>query len=288
VTDDRVSRTVESFGRQWNHFNFTGFKENWLQHTVRNTFGTTDVFRDKIVVDAGGGSGAQTLWMLESGARHVFMLDLSDSVDDVVRRNLEPSGFTNYDVLQCSIDAPPLRPGSIDGIVICHNVIQHTPSVEKTAGALFATVAPGGEFVFNCYQSNDQGILRWIRFHAVYKPLRAGLSRLPFSGILGYARAMGAMRLVPLLGDLLEKAGFCVQGDVPGTRGAIDALRQRYRATVLNTFDGFGSHAYQHHKTNQEILSLVKSLQPDGEKVLNMNQYFLRPPPIGCALRVFR
>src|SRR5437867_1331039 len=96
VGDAKLAKTVESFGDEWNHFNFRDFKAHWLNHTVANTFGTTDIFKDKVVVDAGGGSGSQTLWMLESGAKHVIMLELSHCVDDVVRRNLEPSGFTNY------------------------------------------------------------------------------------------------------------------------------------------------------------------------------------------------
>jgi len=71
-------------------------------------------------------------------------------------------------------------------------VIQHTPSVEKTAHALYALTAPGGEFVFNCYGLDD------------------------------------------------------------------------------------------------EIRELVNTLQPDITKILNMDKYFLRPAPIGCALRIFR
>lgn len=283
-----LAESVASFGDEWNHFNFAAFKEHWLNHTVRNTFGQTDAFRDKVVVDAGGGSGAQTLWMLESGAKHVFMLDLSNSVDDVVQRNLRPSGYANYDVIQCSIDAPPLRLRSITGIVICHNVIQHTPSVEKTATALYELAGDGGEFVFNCYPKNDQGWLRWVRFHVVYTPLRAVLSRMPFLVILFYAHLMGVLRLIPGVGAVLEKLMICVQGDVPNTKGMFDRIRRRYRATVLNTFDYYGSHAFQHHKTDEEIRAIVRLLQPDECKVLNTASYFHRPPPIGCALRVFR
>ena len=47
-----------------------------------------------------GGSGAQTKWFAEYGARHVIMMDLSHSVDGVVQRNL--AGFKNIDVIQCS------------------------------------------------------------------------------------------------------------------------------------------------------------------------------------------
>lgn len=106
-------------------------------------------------------------------------MELSHSVDEVVKRNLQ--GIKNVDVIQCSIDAPPLLDQSIEGIVYCHNVIQHTPSVENTAHALFALTANGGQLVFNCYPLNDQGALRWIRFYLIYKPLRAILGRCPFS-----------------------------------------------------------------------------------------------------------
>jgi uncharacterized protein YbaR (Trm112 family)/ubiquinone/menaquinone biosynthesis C-methylase UbiE len=280
--------TVASFGDEWNYFNFTQFRENWLRHTVANTFGSTDAFRNKVIVDAGAGSGAQALWMLQSGAAHVILLELSHAVDGIILQNLNASGFTNWDIIQCSIDAPPLRDGSIDGIVICHNVIQHTRSVEETARALFRLVAPHGEFVFNCYPKNDQGVLRWARFHLIYTPLRAVLSRVPFSMNLWYARAMGGLRLIPGIGTLLEKLGFCVQGDVVARPGEASHVRQRYRATVLNTFDCFGSHQYQHLKTDTELRMLVQELQPDPARILNMDRYFLRPAPIGCALRLRR
>jgi uncharacterized protein YbaR (Trm112 family) len=282
--------TVHSFGDQWNHFNFVEFKLHWQNHTVANTFGSTEAFRDKLIVDAGGGSGAQTLWMLESGAKHVIMLELSHSVDDVVQRNLRPSGYHNFDVIQCSIDAPPLRSRSIEGIVICHNVIQHTLSVERTAHALFDLVAEGGEFVFNCYSLNDVSPLRWIRFHVVLQPLRALLSRMPFAITLTYAQTMALLRLVPGVGDMLEKSGVCVQGDVPRIPGEspLERLWRRRRATALNTFDSFGSHAYQHYKPDDEIRALVSSLQPNPDMVRNSDRYFSRPGPIGCALRVRR
>jgi len=216
------------------------------------------------------------------------MMDLSHSVDDVVQRNL--AGLKNVDVIQCSIDAPPLRDQSIDGIVYCHNVIQHTPSVEKTAHALYALTAPGGEFVFNCYPLNDQGLVRWVRFHIIYKPLRAVLSRLPFALIMAYARLVAFLRLIPGLGVVLEKSYLCVMGDVPkqANESAWAYMKRRFNNTALNTFDCYGSHAFQHHKTDDEIRSLVKAMQPDGSKVLNTERYFQRPTPIGCALRVFR
>lgn len=216
------------------------------------------------------------------------MMDLSHSVDGVVQHNLK--GLKNVDVIQCSINAPPIRDRSVDGIVYCHNVIQHTPSVEKTAASLWAITGPGGEFVFNCYGLNDSTSLRWIRHHFIYKPLRSFLSKMPFSVIMGYARIMGILRLVPGLGIFLEKAGFCVRGEVPKIAGEsyLRRVQRCFQSTCLNTFDGFGSHHYQHHKSDAEIRTLVDLLQPDPRKVLNMEQYFTRPQPIGIALRLFR
>ena len=284
--EDENSSSVQSFGDEWNFFNFTDFKSQWLNHTVKNTFGSTDFFKNKIIVDAGGGSGSQTKWFLEYGAKHVILLDLSHSVDDVVKRNL--TEFSNVDVIQCSIDQPPLLNSSIEGIVYCHNVIQHTPSVEDTAVALWSIVGEGGEFVFNCYPLNDQGLLRWIRFHLIYKNLRRVLSLMPFRVILAYSNFVSVLRLIPLFGDLLEKLHFAVQGDVPIIQGEkfFERLKRRFKASQLNTFDCYGSHSYQHHKTDYDILRLALTLQSDSKKIGNLDEYFKRPQPIGCALRL--
>lgn len=279
---DQRAESVESFGNEWNHFNFDEFKLNWLNHTVRNTFGGLDAFSGKLVVDCGAGSGIQSRWMSEAGARHVIALELSHSVDGVMRKNLK--GLANVDIVQCSIDSPPIKDQSVDGIVICHNVIQHTPSVEDTAHALWQLVATGGEFVFNCYQKNDEGLLRKIRL-ALYGLVRSVLSHAPFRVILWYARVMSILRFVPVIGFVIEKSGIMVRGDVPP---GPDRWRRAYKSGVLNTFDCFGSHSYQHLKTDEEIRSLVADLQPNPEKALNADRYFMRPPPIGIALRLFR
>jgi SAM-dependent methyltransferase len=283
VPADARATSVKSFGDEWNELNFDQFRLNWLEHTVRNTFGSTDAFRGKVIVDAGAGSGMQSRWMAEAGAARVIALELSHSVDGVIPRNL--AGAKNVDVVQCSIDEPPIKDGCIDGIVICHNVIQHTPSVEHTAGALWRLVRPGGELVFNCYLRNDFNLLRKLRF-AMYRGLRGVLSRRSFGFLLWYARTMSALRFVPGLGFALERANFMVLGHVPpGPR----YLRRRYRAGVLNTFDWFGSHAFQHHKSRDEIRRLVETLQPDPGKVSNLDTYLRLPaPPPGCAIRIRR
>ena len=115
-------------------------------------------------------------------------------------------------------------------------------------------------------------------------------SHMPFWAILSYARFMGIVRLFPGIGAIAEKVRCCVQGDVPVIQGetVFSRLKRRYKTTVLNTFDSFGSHAYQHHKREDEIRLLISSLQPEAKKILNVDKYFSRPTPIGCALRIFR
>jgi SAM-dependent methyltransferase len=283
VPDAGAANAVRSFGDEWNYFNFDHYKLNWLNHTVRNTFGSTAAFAGKLVVDAGAGSGMQSRWMREAGARRVIALELSHAVDGIMRRNF--AGLDGIDIVQCSIDHPPLKDASIDGMVICHNVIQHTPSVEATARALWALVAPGGELVFNCYLKNDFNALRRFRFW-FYQRLRQHLSRTSFGFLLWYARTMAVLRFVPILGLVLERLCFVVRGEVPAGK---QWLRRAYRLAVLNTFDWYGAHEHQHHKTREEIDSLVKELQPDASKVCNLQSYLKLPaPPIGCAIRLER
>ena len=280
--DNYKSESVESFGDQWNFFNFDLFKQNWIQHTIENTFQSLDYFKDKVVVDAGAGSGMQTEWIAEAGARHVIALELSHAVDQIIKKNL--SHRKNVDIVQCSIDRPPLKLNSIEGLVICHNVIQHTESVEKTAESLWNVVKSGGEFAFNCYPKNDKGLLRKLRLCNYYF-LRAILSRCPFIIIKAYANFMALMRFVPIVGFCLEKLYFMVRGDVvKGDRWFYRA----YKAGFLNTFDCYGSHSYQHLKSDEEIKNLVNRLQPNLNKVLNYAKYFSRPQPIGIALRLIK
>jgi SAM-dependent methyltransferase len=286
---DLPTATVTSFGDEWNYFNYTDFKQNWLIHTVANTFGSPEAFNGRLIVDAGGGSGAQTKWFAEYGAKHVIMLELSHSVDEVVKSNL--LGLANVDVIQCSIDAPPLRDRCIDGIVYCHNVIQHTPSVERTAHALYSLVAPGGEFVFNCYGVNDgPGMLRWLRFHVIGRGLFAATRRMTDRQVMAFSYAMAWLRMIPFVGWFLEQSGVIRCGDVPVIAGesTLARLKRRFKQTYLNTRDQHGRHHFQHGKTNSELQRLLEELQPDSKKIFNADRYFTRPPPIGIAFRVWR
>jgi ubiquinone/menaquinone biosynthesis C-methylase UbiE len=275
-----VQSTVDGFGDQWNYFNYDDFYRQWLEQTVKNNFTGPEYFKDKIIVDAGAGHGMQARWMVEAEAKHVIALELSHSVDDVMARNLVGL-HDKIDVIQCSIDCVPLRANSIPDLVLCHNVIQHTPDVAKTARALWEITAVGGEFMWNCYTRNDSTWLQRMRFR-MYRTVRYVLQRSPFIVRLAYARIMSALRFVPGLGWLLEKSYLMLRGTViPGPR----YWQRAYRAGVVITYDGYGSHGYQHHLSFAEQKAIAKSLQPDEAQWRGQDRYFISPMPVSAALR---
>ena len=125
-------------------------------------------------------------------------------------------------------------------------------------------------------------MLRWF---VVYRPLRTLLSRSSFRVILSYAKIMAVLRFLPIVGYLLERAQMVVRGDVPLGQ---NRLRRKYRSAVLNTFDWYGSHAFQHQLTRDEIRALVYELQPDEAMVSNLRAYCVKPMLPGMAIRVRR
>jgi len=281
LVDPSLKTSVTSFGKEWNHFNYDRFKANWLTHIANGVFGSPEYFRGKLIVDCAAGSCMHARWMSEYGASHVIALELSDSVDGIAQQNLR--GIDNVDVIQCSIDAHPIRPHSINGLVNCNAAIQHTPSVKRTATALWQMVGPDGELSFSCYARYPNDPVWMARHWLVYRPLRAVLSRCPFNVILGYAKLMAKLRMIPLAGPLLEKAGVVVRGEVPPG----DNYNQRlYETAVLNTFDMYGSHKYQHHLSGGELADICNSLAPKPNRTLNLERYYSRPMPPGLPIRL--
>lgn len=276
--------SVSSFGDQWNFFNFDQFKTCFEIHGVKHTFGNLDFLKGKTIVDAGAGSGMQTRWMAEAGAKHVIGLELSHAVDGIIAENLE--GLDNVDIIQCSIDAIPLKDGAIPDVVMCYNVIQHTPNVEKTAKELWRITGKKGEFCWNCYTRNDSSFAQRARFK-VYSGVRAVVGRLPFALRLGYSHLMAVLRLFPVFGSFLEKADLMRRGEIPGNFKGWARVKQGYRLSVLNTFDYFGAHAYQAHHTFEELQGIVQRLGPDATPT-NGEAFYTRPQPIGIMLRVKR
>lgn len=275
-------QSVSSFGDEWNFFNFHRFRENFENQTIANTFGPMTTFVGRTVVDAGAGSGMQARWLATAGAAHVIALELSHAVDGAVAENLK--GLINVDLIQCSIDAIPLRDGIIPHNVLCMGALQHTASVPHTLTELWRITGKGGELAFDVYLRDDT--TRFSRgSYKIYRAVREVVASMPFSFRLAYASAMSGLRFVPLLGWLLEKADLMRLGEVPAFFKGKERLKQRYRQGVVNTFTHFNAHAWQHHLTFAEIQGMVASLKPQAA-LLNPEKFFTRHPLPGTLLRL--
>ena len=162
------------------------------------------------MVDAGGGSGMQSRWMSEGWGetRHL------SRIIPFCRWGYESQSRRHSEcrLIQCSIDAPPIKDGAVTGIVICHNVIQHTPSVEVTARALWRLLAPHGvvsvQLLYEARRQHDMdGPVSMVSSYSAV-PVGGAL----FCFRLGYSRAMALLRFVPVFGWFLEKSLFMVRG----------------------------------------------------------------------------
>ena len=69
--------TVDSFAYEWENFDFDYGKKGWLQDIVRPILGSTKYFKNKTILDCGAGSGRQSLWMAQAGAKFIFSIELA-------------------------------------------------------------------------------------------------------------------------------------------------------------------------------------------------------------------
>ena len=127
-------------------------------------------------------------------------------------------------------------------------------------------------------------------FYLVYKPLRAVLSRYAVCGNHFLRAVDGLIALGARFGRFFGKDRVLCDGGCAqvARRIGLELHQATFKKYQPQYFDCFGSHKYQHHKSNNEIRALVKSMQPHSAQVFNMDRYFLLPAPIGCALRVSR
>lgn len=161
-----ASSYVDSFGLQWNTFrktqldSYTGVSLSQIR-LARIAGGNLDVFRGKLILEAGCGAGRFTEVMLGAGGR-VVATDLSSAVD---ANFANCSHLGEYFVCQADIWKLPFNPGSFD-VVVCVGVIQHTPDPEVTINTLCMFLKPNGILLIDHYPPEypatlSRRMLRW-------------------------------------------------------------------------------------------------------------------------------
>ena len=270
------TESVASFGFEWNTLNLDLFHANWLAHIAKRNFGGIEYLKGKTILDCGAGSGMHSRWMIEAGAARVISLELSGTVDGIMRKNL--AGFSDRNlVVQCDIANPPIRREAFE-LVYCINVVQHTQDPAKTTGNLYRLLGPGQELYINYYRMPEQW---WnqLRVTAAEAFRRKFTARLPKALLLNLIRLACLTTYVPLLDRLALQVLIC--GEVPP--GA-NFRQRRYRQAVLNTYDWFGSHAYQHHYRCYELLGLFEQAGIAYHQIPNIEEVIRLAQP-GLAFR---
>jgi SAM-dependent methyltransferase len=148
--------TARSFGYEWQNFSeilpdyITNFK--WYFEHVN-----PDFFKDKVVLDAGCGTGRHTFHMAGS-ARQVVAMDLSQAIEVAARNNRDKE---NAHFIQADIYHPPFPPDSFD-FIYSLGVLHHLPDPEKGFRSLLRFLRKGGAVNIYLYW-NLEGEAAWRR-----------------------------------------------------------------------------------------------------------------------------
>ena len=231
--------SVESFAFEWDEWGYLFAKKNWLENNIRPLLGTESAFKDKIIVDAGAGSGAQSRWMAEAGAKLVISLELSNTIFNRHKETIK--GFENVIFpIQCDISHVPLtiKPD----ILYCVNVLQHTKDPKKTFENLSLLMHKKSIFLFNVY--NKEGFLG----SKTVEILRQIIKWLPFRiwKWLSFLVALGIFGLDKI-------APWVIKAKYSKVHFSND-----FEELWLQIYDAFGAHYYQFTLTQKEQFDLFK------------------------------
>lgn len=231
--------SVKSFAFEWNKWGYTFAKTNWLKNNIIPFLGSQTAFRNKTIIDAGAGSGAQSLWMAEAGAKFVISMELSDTIFNRHKETIK--GFEDIIFpIQCDIAYPPvnIKPD----ILYCVNVLQHTKNPKKTFENIVSLIKENTLFLFNVY--NKEGFLG----SKTVEILRKVINIFPF-------------KIWRFISFFVTLGIFSVNKITPWAISAIYSdvhFSSDFKELWLQIYDAFGSHYYQFPLSQREQLELFK------------------------------
>jgi len=167
-----VNDTVEGFGFQWNRAKslvrdgHLSSPEVFLEYIEPIA---PEYFKDKVVLDAGCGTGRFVQHAVDFGGRLVVGVDLSSSVDVALENTRH---LKNVLIVQADIFQLPLREAF--NYVFSLGVLHHTHDPKHSFAKLVVTLVPDGAISAWVYGREGNG---WII--AFVNPLRYVTSRLP-------------------------------------------------------------------------------------------------------------
>jgi len=231
--------SVESFAFEWDEWGYLFAKKNWLKNNIRPLLGTESAFRGKIIVDAGAGSGAQSRWMAEAGAKLVISLELSNTIFNRHKETIK--GFEDVIFpIQCDIAHLPIvvKPD----ILYCINVLQHTKDPKKTFNNLSSLMQKKTIFLFNVY--NTEGFLG----SKSVTVLRRVVKWLPFRAWrwFSFFVAFGIFSLDKIAPWVIKSKYSDIH------------YSENFKELWQQIYDAFGAHSYQFTLSQKEQLDLFR------------------------------
>jgi 2-polyprenyl-3-methyl-5-hydroxy-6-metoxy-1,4-benzoquinol methylase len=161
VSDKRVSKTIESFGHEWNYFcdKLGPLKEKFLEDIPPIN---EEHFKGKIVLDAGCGMGRLARLASKYGAAEVFACDLSNSVHAAYSYTED---LANVHVIQADLHYLPFaKPFNI---VYSLGVLHHIPDGYKGFSSIVSHLKEHGSIAIWVYAKENNTLLR-----ALINPIR--------------------------------------------------------------------------------------------------------------------
>lgn len=167
---NELQETAQAFSDQWQLL-FTLREESRQELLSYLSPLTEEVFRDKLVLDAGCGMGKFTYWAGRSKAKQVIGIDLSHSVEVAYRHTHH---LPNVHIAQADIYNLPFKP-EFD-VIYSIGVLHHLPKSQRGFNRLVDLLKPGGLIFVWVY--GREGNLLYITFA---DPIRKWItSKLPF------------------------------------------------------------------------------------------------------------
>lgn len=182
---DVTKHTSESFGYKWRKFGEIDefYKKNFYDELLPLDY--ERFFRGKIVLDAGTGMGIPSYCMAEQGAKEIYGIDISDSIE-IAYKNTH--SFRNVVIAQGDIYEMPFQLSFFDAVV-CVAVLQHMTDPKKAINTLLSYVKPGGSLIIWVYGYEGNGLVRWF-----VEPFRKHISRkMRLNHVLSLSKIMGSL-----------------------------------------------------------------------------------------------
>ena len=226
--DSTTTRTLESFGYEWNTFDDVRDEDAQFSEVYFRDVDFTSL-QGKVGLDAGCGKGRYTRFL----APHLdglVALDGSSAVE-AAARNL--ASFPNVVVVKSDLRTTPVAPGSLD-LVTCLGVLHHLEDPRAGFRTLVRLLAPGGQILVYLYSRPSRPGPRLVALSAA-RALRSVTVRTPHRLLRILSAPVAAVLYLGFvrLGAWGEHAQIGALARLPmaGYRG------KPFRSLFLDTFD---------------------------------------------------